>query len=382
MRRAYQLLQRYAVLLALLLTTCDDGVSDLAKSYELTSQTSLESRYSTAPIPPQFQRVFNGNDGNTIVVVSIGMKYVAALVSPSGSVLKEVTLPTEEDYIINITQDSDGSLMLVSVNGVLRYGFSNFFRIDGDLNLTSTMNVQVKEDLSSFENTFYNNSSYFALATRQKDDGTYAAWLTKYDLGSGARWSTDVSRISNRVPLFLFNSQDEIILIRLESEEFHYGKIDQNGKILWSRMTKWADVFPEGHRWDKFVLKINGDLLVSSQDQSGTPESIHLATFSDSDGSLLNVTNIPIDAYLPFANQSYLGAKKILQTTDNGYMLIAATSEPPFVSLVKLDRKLNPGWIGKVNLLGDNFADAVVRKDGSIVVLSAHGSVLVFTPQL
>jgi hypothetical protein len=383
MKPASLFIQRYALaLLVLLLAGCDKDVSPLTKSYTLASQVSLTSRYASAPVLPVFRNVFNGNDGNSMLVLTLGAQHIVVLIDEAGNFIKEVRLPGLQQYIASVKQEADGSLIIAVGDSQTGYGYNDFHRVDPDLNLTSEFDVQTLNDLTSFALRFFNGRTYYHWNSSMKEDESFTGLLSKYTVESGLQWSTDVTAISNRNPILLFNSSGETLVIRSESEDFSWGKVDRDGKILWTRVTKWADVFPEGYRWGKFYWKINGELLISSLDTEGAPESIFMATFSNQ-GNLEKVTEVPLDGYKDFANQTLLGASKIIQTNDNGYMVITATlsGPPPFATLVKLDRKFNTGWIGKVNLLGDVVADAAQRQDGSIVLVTAQGLVLVFNPE-
>ncbi|MFH1130414.1 MAG: hypothetical protein V1754_03705 [Pseudomonadota bacterium] len=201
--------------------------------------------------------------------------------------------------------------------------------------------------------------------TTQNDIGGHNALVLKLDAFGQIQWGKTLGGIFNETAYSVIETPDSSLLLSAQTSSFGAGnedmwiiKLDKNGHIIWQKSlggkeTDWAH---------SIVSTTDGGFVVAGHTSSFGGALMWIVKFNANNEIVWQKTlgNPPNTEY---------SASAIIETKDNGLVVVGKTSLKMFVA--KLDADGNPIWQKLVgSSLGWDTASSVSETpDGGIVVL-------------
>lgn len=358
-------------LLVIVLTSCSaDDPRPLVKSYTKDWESDLGSRYSVNfPVLGKtsvFRFLHINNDGSIVILHSPDMlpqEWTLTKVSSKGEFIMDVTVP--EEYISEISKDDQGNLETLSSNELSRI----IRKWSSDLVVTQNTTIPYPVP-SRFTWMRLHQSSYY-LGDYEYDAQNMPVWnITKYGLDGTLKWSRLLSEygMPGLTPPIFFGEKDELLFMRFLPDSVRYSKVNgSTGARIWGRQFSVMN-FGVPLYYPLTTPLNNGQVLVVGEPNPGV---------QDDNWAMINHRGaVYLTGRLTLPDEGSSRLINIHDEEDGGYLVTVSTdwqTSTASFKLLKLDSKLNIGWIGTFNQLQTGYVAQLKTSNDQVVILTSNG---------
>lgn len=284
-------------------------------------------------------------------------------VSSKGEFIMDVTVP--EEYISEISKDDQGNLETLSSNELSRI----IRKWSSDLVVTQNTTIPYPVP-SRFTWMRLHQSSYY-LGDYEYDAQNMPVWnITKYGLDGTLKWSRLLSEygMPGLTPPIFFGEKDELLFMRFLPDSVRYSKVNgSTGARIWGRQFSVMN-FGVPLYYPLTTPLNNGQVLVVGEPNPGV---------QDDNWAMINHRGaVYLTGRLTLPDEGSSRLINIHDEEDGGYLVTVSTdwqTSTASFKLLKLDSKLNIGWIGTFNQLQTGYVAQLKTSNDQVVILTSNG---------